>query len=221
MLTKLELSPGELNKLNYERYHYPSAIVQKRLHSLYIKAITGYTNQVVCQISGAHPNSFTQWITIYKEQGFDGLCRVYHRCDQSLLENEAVSIKELFTQQPPRSIDEAIIKIKEMSGIERSRTRVRAFMKRHQFRFLKTGHIPSKVNTTAQKNWVEETLKPAVEAAQNGEIYFLFMDAALPIAIGFILQPFLCCLWCIKRVFIKASAGRNRINVLGAVNAIT
>lgn len=43
-----------------------------------------------------------------------------------------------------------------------------------------------------------------------------FMDAA-----HFILQPFVCCLWCIKRVFIKADAGRNRINVLGVVNAIT
>ena len=34
------------------------------------------------------------------------------------------------------------------------------------------------------------------------------------------LQPYLCSLWCAFRIFIKASAGRNRINVLGAVNAI-
>jgi transposase len=37
----------------------------------------------------------------------------------------------------------------------------------------------------------------------------------------FILQPFICALWCVTRLFIKASAGRNRINVLGVVNAIT
>ncbi len=42
------------------------------------------------------------------------------------------------------------------------------------------------------------------------------MDAA-----HFVLEPFLCRLWCIVRVFIKSAAGRNRINVLGAVNAIT
>lgn len=42
------------------------------------------------------------------------------------------------------------------------------------------------------------------------------MDAA-----HFILQPYLSCLWCIDRVFVKAAAGRNRINVLGAINAIT
>jgi len=43
-----------------------------------------------------------------------------------------------------------------------------------------------------------------------------FCDAA-----HFVLQPFLCFLWSAVRVFIQASAGRNRINVLGAVNAIT
>ncbi|HED37653.1 MAG TPA: IS630 family transposase [Ignavibacteria bacterium] len=46
--------------------------------------------------------------------------------------------------------------------------------------------------------------------------HLLFMDAA-----HFILQPFICVLWCVERLFIKASAGRNRINVLDTVNAIT
>ena len=32
---------------------------------------------------------------------------------------------------------------------------------------------------------------------------------------------FLCCLWSVKRVFVKSSSGRKRYNVLGAVNAVT
>ena len=44
----------------------------------------------------------------------------------------------------------------------------------------------------------------------------LFMDAA-----PFVLPPFVCCLWCLTRMFIPAAAGRNRINVLGAVDALT
>ena len=32
---------------------------------------------------------------------------------------------------------------------------------------------------------------------------------------------FLCCLWCVARVFVKAAAGRQRLNVLGAWNAVT
>jgi hypothetical protein len=63
---------------------------------------------------------------------------------------------------------------------------------------------------------VETELKPVVEAAQQGRFICSFATQLI-----FVLQPFLCSLWCAFRVFIKASAGRNRINVLGAVNAIT
>ena len=43
-----------------------------------------------------------------------------------------------------------------------------------------------------------------------------FVDAA-----HFVLAPFLGMLWCFARVFIAAPAGRQRFNVLGALNAIT
>ncbi len=89
-------------------------------------------------------------------------------------------------------------------------------MKRHELKFIKCGHIPAKADTDKQLQWVETELKPVIEAAQQEKVHLLFCDAA-----HFVLQPFLCSLCCAFRVFFKASAGRNRINVLGAVNAIT
>jgi hypothetical protein len=82
--------------------------------------------------------------------------------------------------------------------------------------YIKTGHIPAKADVEKQKQWVKSTLEPAIEEAQKGECHLLFMDAA-----HFILQPFICALWSVTRMFIKASYGRNRINMLGVVNAIT
>ena len=89
-------------------------------------------------------------------------------------------------------------------------------MKRPGFRFLKTGHVPAKADDQKQKQWVSKKLKPAIKAARDGEAHLLFMDAA-----HFVLQPFICCLWCVTRLFIPAAAGRNRINVSGAVDAIS
>lgn len=43
-----------------------------------------------------------------------------------------------------------------------------------------------------------------------------FVDAA-----HFVLAPFLGCLWSLTRLFLKAPCGRQRFNVLGALNAIT
>jgi transposase len=43
-----------------------------------------------------------------------------------------------------------------------------------------------------------------------------FVDAA-----HFVYGTFLCCLWSIVRVFVRAASGRQRFNVLGAWNAVT
>lgn len=216
MLTRLEISSEELARLNYERYHYPCPLVQKRLHSIYIKAVSGLSNEGVGRLTDAHRNSISEWVNLYQQKGIDALLKVNYGTNKSVLEEHSTGIVEVLTKEPPRSIGEAILKIKELTGIARSHSRVRAFMKRHGFRFLKTGHLPAKLNNTAQHNWVEETLKPVIRAAQDGAVHLLFMDAA-----HFVLQPFVCCLWCVTRLYIKASAGRNRINVLGAVNGIT
>jgi transposase len=43
-----------------------------------------------------------------------------------------------------------------------------------------------------------------------------FVDAS-----HFVLAPFLGYLWCFTRLFLKAPSGRQRLNILGALNAIT
>lgn len=55
-----------------------------------------------------------------------------------------------------------------------------------------------------------------IEKARKKEIHLFFVDAA-----HFVLQPFLGFLYCFTKIFVKASAGRKRYNVLGALNAIT
>ena len=42
------------------------------------------------------------------------------------------------------------------------------------------------------------------------------MDAA-----HFVFAPFLGCLWCVARLFVRAASGRKRYNVLGALDAVT
>jgi len=43
-----------------------------------------------------------------------------------------------------------------------------------------------------------------------------FVDAA-----HFVQGAFLCCLWCVRRLFIRGASGRQRYSVLGAWNAVT
>jgi transposase len=59
-------------------------------------------------------------------------------------------------------------------------------------------------------------LRPALEAAVAGTAHVLFVDAA-----HLVYGTFLCCLWSVLRVFVRAASGRRRFNVLGAWDAVT
>ena len=58
--------------------------------------------------------------------------------------------------------------------------------------------------------------QPALDGAVAGAGHVFFVDAA-----HFVYGTFLCCLWSIARVFVRAASGRQRFNVLGAWNAVT
>ena len=216
VMLQIKISTAEIQRLNYERYKYPCPIVQKRLHTVYLKATNDMANDRIGKIVDLHRDSVGCWIGAYKKGGFDALCRYNYGTNKSELELHSNSILKSFTERPPMNSGEAKARIEEMTGISRSPTQVRAFMKRNGLKHLKAGHIPAKADTAKQKQWAKETLGPAIEQAQKGECYLFFMDAS-----HFILQPFICALWCMSRLFIKASSGRNRINVLGAVDAIS
>jgi len=215
-MLQINISNAETQRLNYERYYYPCPIVQKRIHTVYMKATTELSNTMIGHLTGLHRHCVKKWIQTYLDSGFESLCRFNYGTNKSDLENHSQSILKSFTQRPPMTSCEAKDRIEKLTGISRSPSQVRAFMKRHALRYIKTGHIPAKADTEKQQQWVTTTLAPAIKEAQDGECHLLFMDAA-----HFILQPFICALWCVARLFIKASAGRNRINVLGVVNAIT
>jgi transposase len=213
---QFNISQAEIEKLSYERYAYPDPMVQKRIFAVYLKATLGWNNSVIGHIVGMHYNAVGKWIKAYKTHGFEALLSNNYGSKKSELENHADSILKSFQLQPPMTAAEAAERIRETTGINRSAQQVRAFMKRHELKFIKCGHIPAKADNGQQHQWVEKELKPVIEAAQKEQVHLFFCDAA-----HFVLQPYLCSLWCAFRVFIKASAGRNRINVLGAVNAIT
>jgi len=212
----INLSDAEIQQLNYERFYYPCPIVQKRIHAVYLKGTFCLPDTMIGKLTGLHRHSVKRWVQLYQNEGFESLCRFNYGTNKSVLESHCASILKSFSERPPMSACEAKSRIEDMTGISRSPSQVRKFMKRHGFHYIKTGHIPAKADIEEQQQWVKATLEPAIEEAKNGECHLLFMDAA-----HFILEPFICALWCLVRMFVKASSGRNRINVLGAVNALT
>ena len=97
-----------------------------------------------------------------------------------------------------------------------SQTQVAEFLKKLRLKRRKVASVPAKANSEKQEEFLDEKLTPRLAEAQANKSHLFFVDAA-----HFVLQPFLGFLWSFVRLFIKAPAGRQRFNVLGALHATT
>ena len=216
MLIQLNLSEDEIRALNYKRFRESQTLIQKRFHAIYLKSTMQISNEYIANILDSHRNSVDSWVHIYMEGGIEGLSTLHYKPRESELVQYTEQIKEAVSNDYIQTTSEFSHRIFKLTGISRGLTQVRKFMHKIGFKHRQTGHIPSKADPVKQYEWKEKTLDPAIKEAENGKCYLFFCDAA-----HFVLAPFICKVWSLTRKFVKASAGRNRINVLGAVDAVT
>jgi transposase len=80
----------------------------------------------------------------------------------------------------------------------------------------RVGMIPAKADPDKQREFMAQELQGRIEEAKAGQRVLLFTDAA-----HFVRGAYLGILWCFERLFVRGPSGRQRLNVLGALNAIT
>ena len=71
-------------------------------------------------------------------------------------------------------------------------------------------------HTQTQAVFLRDELEPILSQARAQERSVFFVDAA-----HFVQGSFLCCIWCLVRMFVRGASGRRRYNVLGAWNGVT
>lgn len=130
------------------------------------------------RLAGLHRHSARHWIEVYQKAGFEGLFQFNYGTNKSELEAHCVRILQSFAETPPMNAGEAKSRIETLTGISLSPSQVRAFMKRHGLRYMKTGHIPAKADPQQQQQWVQSTLYPAIQEAQNGKCHLLLVEQA-------------------------------------------
>lgn len=214
MLT-LQASKTEIAVLNYQRFYYPCPKVQKRLHAVYLKlSQSHFSCTEIGTLIDLNKKTVSECIHLYQESGIESLYFNNYGTNQSELEHKKDSIISDLTTNPVSSLSEAKARIKHLTGLERSSVSIRTFLKKHNFDYRKLGHVPAKADVEKQANYLENTLNPAIKRAKRGEIHLLFMDTA-----HFVRGAFLCCVWCVSRLFIKSPSGRERLNVIGAIDS--
>jgi transposase len=125
-MIRIEFSAEDIENLDYERYHHPSPKVQRKMEALYLKS-QGMSHQDIRRIC---KTTLATYLKQYKEGGAEALRELHYKGRRSALNEHASSIEEYFREHLPRTTAEAQAAIEKLTGIKRSPTQIRAFMKR-------------------------------------------------------------------------------------------
>jgi transposase len=219
IVIKIEFTPEEIDALEHERYHHPDPKVQKKMEALYLKS-QGVEHQEICRLCRISKMTLTTYLKQYQNGGLERLKEFGYAGPSSALDEHATPLEAYFKEHPPRTTAEAQQIIREQTGIERSPTQVQAFMKRLGMKCRKVGYVPGRAanpdKQAEQEAFQTQQVEPRLEEAQAGKRAVLYMDAA-----HFVHGAYLGLVWCFTRLFIASPSGRQRFNVLGAVDAVT
>jgi transposase len=168
----ITFSEADSAALDYERYHHPSPQVQQRMEVLYLKS-KGLEHQEIRRLCGISKTTLVTYLRAYQMGGIDQLKQRHYQGQLSDLNAHQGTIESYFKRHPPRTSAEAQAVIERLTGIKRSPTQIRAFLKRIGMRVRKTGAVPGKatdpVKQAEQAVFKTEQLEPRLEEARQGK----------------------------------------------------
>ena len=174
----------------------------------------GYSYAQISELLLLDDNTIRTSYSIYKKQGIEGLLLFNYAAGLSYL--SSVELKEIEEHLETRMyLYSKDIKnyIEETYGVNYTVQGVRELLKRMNFVYKKTKHLPGKGDLKLQKAFVAEYCKLKAEKAAEDEIYF--MDGVHP------LHNSITCNGWIKKgkeKAIQANTGRDRLNINGVCN---
>lgn len=139
-MLRIDFTQEDIDKLHYERYHHPHPLVQKKMEALYLKS-QGIKHKDICYLCKISKTTLTVYIRQYQQGGIEELKKIDYKGQPSILNQSIDILKEYFEKHPASTVAEASDAIERLTGIKRSPTQVREFLKRTGLRCLKVGYV--------------------------------------------------------------------------------
>jgi transposase len=130
MTIQVEFTAEIRESLNYERYHHPVPLVQRRMEVLWLKS-HDLPHTLIATLAGVSGNTMREYFRLYTEGGLDKLKEVNFYRPESELQAHLTSLEAYFQANPPATVKEAQQEIESLTGIKRSESQVRDFLKKN------------------------------------------------------------------------------------------
>lgn len=152
-MIRIEFSEAEKQALHYGRFHHPHPLVQRKMEVLWLKS-QHLPHKEISRLARITGKTLVTYLHEYEQGGIERIKQLNFRGQPSKLRAHQESIEAHLTKHPPATINEACAKIAELTGIRRSPTQVRLFLKKHcAMRRLKTGVLPAKADPVKQQSF--------------------------------------------------------------------
>jgi transposase len=213
-MIEIQLTDQEIQDLN-EAIDDPSHSEKTKIKLLVIRmrhegAKTGFISKCL----NLHSNTVTNYLNEFQTGKLPATLEDRYYKPTSSLDPFLACLRCSFRACPVADAKQAVERIHQLTGIRLSESQTRRFMKNLGMKLRKTAPIPGKCDHQLQFDFYTRELLPRLEEARVGERKVLFVDAA-----HFVLGAFLGLIWCFQRVFLKTSPGRQRYNILGAIDS--
>ena len=214
-MIEINLSVNECAVLRELHQNHIHPVIRQRAHVILLRS-GKIPNDQISIISGLSETTIINYAHQYLDKGSSWVTALNFRKPVSQLQSFDAEILAYFEINPVSTIAQACKEVAKFTGVTVKKTQMRAYLKKLGIKWRKVGGIPAKVDIAAQQKFHDEQLQPRLEEAKAGKRSVYFMDAA-----HFVMGAFLGFLWSLTRVFVRTPSGRQRFNVLGALNAIT
>ena len=214
-MIRIEFTENEVEQLRDLSFNHPHQFTRCKALALLLKS-HGVAHHTIAKTINVCENTLCSYFRAYLQSRIASITTINFRKPESSLKQFDAVITEYLKETPPTSIKQACSDIEGLTGIVLKETQMRKYLKSLGVRFRKVAGIPAKADVDKQKEFLETELQPRLKEAETGERKVYFMDAA-----HFVMGAFLGYVWSFTRIFVKTPSGRQRFNVLGALDAVT
>jgi transposase len=127
-MLRVSISATNLTAIHRDRFYHPQPYIMMRMHTLALHH-AGESAARITILLARNPKTIRVCLKTYQAGGLQAVYKYEKHKHEEELDAHADPIEKELDKHPPQSANEASARIEKLTGIKRSLTQVRAFLK--------------------------------------------------------------------------------------------
>jgi transposase len=128
-MLRVSIRPDDLATILHDRFYHPQPYIMMRMHTLALHH-EGESAARIAQLLHRNPKTIRVCLQTYRDGGLEAVYQYEKHKKESELDAYGDLIENELEKHPAQSYNEASARIEKLTGIKRSLTQVRTFLKK-------------------------------------------------------------------------------------------